>query len=111
VEAEALRLQRNTLLGEIEERGQGLLTGVQAKVATDIVQSKLDAIERAQQDAEWLRVFDGIPLGKPEVDGAIRRLSPDRFCAVLDVLMTVTVAPVGKTRPVFNPERVQITWT
>ena len=114
-QAEALRLERNTLLARIEAIGvdyaDGLLTGVQAKAATDRVAQKLDTIDAAQQDTERLRVFDGIPLGGPEVDAAIRRLSPDRFRAVLDVLATVTVAPVGKTRPVFNPERVQITWS
>lgn len=71
---------------------------------------KLAAIERKQQDAERLRVFDGIPLGKPEVADAIKRLSPDRVRAVLDVLMTVTVAPVGKGGHVFNSERVQVNW-
>jgi DNA invertase Pin-like site-specific DNA recombinase len=113
-QAEALRLQRNSLLGEIEaiavERGQGLLTGQQAKIATDVVASKLDAIERQEQDAERLRVFDDIPLGKPEVADAIKRLSPDRFRAVMDVLMTVTVLPVGKGGGQFRPERVQVVW-
>ena len=51
-------------------------------------------------------MFDGIPLGKPQVAAAIQRLSPDRFRAVVDVLMTVTVMPVGKGRHVFNPKRM-----
>jgi hypothetical protein len=49
-EAEALRLEANTLHGELDsigvERGEGLLTGKQAKIATDIVKQKLEAIER-----------------------------------------------------------------
>src|SRR5436309_10401739 len=61
-EAEALRTEANTLLAELDnigvERGKGLLTGKQAKIATDIVNQKLEAIERKQQDAEKLRVFD-----------------------------------------------------
>ena len=51
-----------------------------------------------------------MPLGRPQVVGAVKRLSPDRLRAVVAVLMTVTVAPVGKGGHVFNPERVQVTW-
>ena len=36
------------------------------------------SIERRQQDQERLRVFDGIPLGRPESDDAVKRLSPAR---------------------------------
>ena len=55
-------------------------------------------------------MFDGLPLGEPEVAKAVSRLTPDRLRAVLDVLMTVTVAPVGKGGHVFNPQRVQVNW-
>ena len=113
-EAEALRTEANTLLAELDniavERAEGLLTGRQVKISTDIIHQKLEAIERKQQDQERLRVFDGIPLGKPEAADAVKRLSPDRLRAVIDVLMTVTVAPVGKGGRVFNPERVQVHW-
>ena len=113
-EAEALRTERAALLTELDniglERGECLLTGKQAKIATDRINEKLAAIEARQQDQERLRVFDGIPLGKPKVADAIAALSPDRFRAVLDVLATVTVAPVGKGGKVFNPERVQVNW-
>jgi DNA invertase Pin-like site-specific DNA recombinase len=113
-EAEALRIEANTLLGELDnigvERGEGLLTGRQAKIATDRINEKLAAVQRRQQDQERLRVFDGIPLGKPEAADAVARLSPDRLRTVLDVLMTVTVAPVGKGGKQFHPERVQVNW-
>lgn len=109
-EAEALRTEKNTLrsrLNEIaDERADGLLDGAQAKRATERVKDKLAAIERRQQDQERLRVLDGIPLGTPKVAAAIARLSPDRFRAVIDLVMTVTVMPVGKGRHVFNPDRV-----
>ena len=99
-EAEALRIEANTLLSELDsigiERADGLLTGRQAKIATDRITEKLQAIERRQQDKEKLRVFHGLPLGQPEVADAVARCSPDRLRAVLAVLMTVTVAPVGK---------------
>jgi DNA invertase Pin-like site-specific DNA recombinase len=113
-EAEKLRTQRAALLAELDnigvERADGLLTGKQAKIATDRITEKLAAIEARQQDQDRLRVLDGIPLGKPAAAAAVKKLSPDRFRAVADLLMTITVAPVGKSGKVFNPERVQVDW-
>jgi Recombinase len=113
-EAEKLRTERATLLVELDnigvERADGLLTGKQAKIATDRITEKLAGIEARQQDQDRLRVLDGIPLGKPGAAAAVNKLSPDRFRAVLDLLMTITVAPVGKSGKVFNPERVQVDW-
>ncbi len=115
--AERIRAELNTLYGEIEaigiERGQRLLTGQQAKIATDLVMADIAKLEAQQQDQDMLRVFDGIPLGAHEAADAVADLSPDRFRAVLGVLGTVTVAPVGKGhRPAngvrFDRERVHI---
>ena len=83
---------------------------MQAKAATDVVKADIATLERRQQDTERLRVFADLPLGKPEVANAVKRLSPDRFRAVLDILATVLVQPVGKHGHVFNPERVVIAW-
>jgi DNA invertase Pin-like site-specific DNA recombinase len=113
-EAESIRLELATLYAEVEnigvERGQRLLTGPQAKIATDLINADIAALERKQQDQERLRVFQDLPLGRPEVLDAITRLSRDRFRAVVDVLATITVAPVGKGGNAFNPERVQVEW-
>jgi hypothetical protein len=113
-EAEALSIEAHTLRTELDniglERAEGLLTGKQAKIATDRLLEKLAAVERCQQDQERLRVFDKIPLGTPQVEDAVRGLVPDRFRAVLSVIMDVTVMPVGKSGKVFNPERVVIEW-
>ena len=40
----------------------------------------------------------------------VEKLSPDRLRAVIEVLMTVTVAPVDKGDRVFNPDRVDVVW-
>jgi DNA invertase Pin-like site-specific DNA recombinase len=114
-EAESLRTQANTLTTELDaigiERADGLLTGRQAKIATDRILGKLAAIEARQHDQERMRVFGGLPLGAPEVADAIKALSADRLRAVIDVLMTVTIAPVGKGGGrAFNPDRVQVAW-
>jgi hypothetical protein len=113
-ESAAIRDELNVLYGELEkigvERGQRLLTGQQAKIATDLITADIAKLERRQQDQEKVRVFEGLKLGKSEVASGIRALSPDRFRTVLDTLMTVTVVPVGKGGHVFNPERVQVAW-
>jgi DNA invertase Pin-like site-specific DNA recombinase len=113
-EAEAVRDELNTLYQELEqvgiERGQRLLTGQQAATATAIIQADIAKLEARQQDAERIRIFDGLQLGTPEVELGIRALSPDRFRAVLSVLAEITVAPVGKGHKVFNPERVHVVW-
>ena len=67
---------------------QRLLTGEQAKIATDLVNEDIAKLERRQQSQERLRVFEGIPLGRPEAVDVVQRLTPDRFRAVLDVLAT-----------------------
>ncbi len=87
-----------------------LLNGQQAKAATDYINSQIAELERQQQDAEMLRVLDGIPLGKPEAMDAVKALTPDRFRAVLAVLGTITVAPVGKGSHVFDRRRVDVDW-
>lgn len=113
-EAEQLRLEKATLYRRLDElaveRAQGLMNGRQLQVASDVVQQQIDAIERKQHDQERLRVFDGIPLGTPEAVAAVQELSADRFRAVIDVLMSVAIAPTGKGGHVFKPERVQVTW-
>lgn len=113
-EAEQLRAEVNSLLAEIDniamERADGLLTGRQAKLATDRLEGRLEAVQARQRDAERVRVFDGIPLGTDAAPAAVAALSPDRFRAVLDVLAEVTVEPKGKSGNRFDPARVQVTW-
>ena len=113
-EAEKLHTEEAVLLARMDEiadeRADGLLTGAQAARATARIQEKLDVITERQQDQERRRVFDGIPLGTREVADKVRRLSPDRLRAVINVLMTVTITPVGKGGYVFNPDRVVVGW-
>lgn len=110
-EAERLRQEKSDLYTELDnlavERAQGLLTGRQVQIATEVVQQKLDAIELTERDAEKVRILDGIPLGTDAAVDAVNRLSPDRFRAVLDMLCTVTIAPLGRGRGrVFREERI-----
>jgi hypothetical protein len=113
-EAAELRRELGVLYARLEsigvDVGEGLLTGAQAKAATDTVNTKIAALERRQQDSERLRVFVDLPLGKAEVADAVARLPEGRFRAVLDLLATITIAPVGKGGKQFNPERVLVDW-
>ena len=117
-EAEALRIETNTLLTRLDEiaddRADGDLTGAQAKRATGRIQTKLTAIERRQQDQKMLRVLDGIRIGTDDAPDDVAGLSPDRLRAVIDLLGTVTVSPVGKGHRVngarSDPDRVTLDW-
>ena len=114
-EAEALRIEANTLTAELDnigiERAEGLLTGRQAKIATDRINEKLAAIPHRQADQERLRVFDGIPLGKPEVADAVKSLVagplPSRRSTCSWRSPWHRSARVAR---VFNPQRVQVVW-
>jgi hypothetical protein len=90
--------------------GEGDLTPQQARAATETVNAKIAKLELAQQDTERLHVFDGIPLGTEAAVEAIKALSPDRFRAILDVLLSVTVEAVGKGSHNFDPTRVPLDW-
>lgn len=118
-EAERLRTAANTLLARLDEiadeRADGLLTGAQARRATERIEGKLAEIDRAQQDSERLRVFDGIPLGTPEVGAAVDKLTADRFRTVLAVLATVTIEPCGRGRRrlvdgELDPDLITVKW-
>jgi DNA invertase Pin-like site-specific DNA recombinase len=115
-EAEEIKAKLSNLYGEIEaigiERGEGLLTGLQAKVATERINGRIAELERRQQDQERARVFEGIHLGEPQAVVDVQRLSPDRFRAVVALLAEkITVAPVGKGGHVYNPHRLRVQWS
>jgi len=113
-EAERIRQQVRTLnerlAGLGRDYGAGLLTALQVKEATEVINAQLADIEAQRRDADKVRVFDGIRVGTPEAVDDVQTLSRDRLRAVIDVLMAVTVMPSGKRGNVFNPERVQIEW-
>jgi hypothetical protein len=113
-EAEAIRQEKLTLRERLDElaveRAQGLMTGRQLQVATEVIQQRIDTLESKEIDQERLRVFDGIPLGTDAAKTAVADLSPDRFRAVMALLMKVTVMPKGKSGNQFDPDRVKVEW-
>ena len=113
-EAERLRLEKANLYTRLDEiaieRAQGLMNGQQMATANAYIQAQIDAIDAQELDAERVRVFDGIPVGTDEAIDAVNHLTPDRFRAVLSLLGTVTIAPVGKGGKVFKDERIGVDW-
>lgn len=111
-DADRLREEKATLYGRLDEmaveRAQGLMTGRQLQVASEVIQQEIAALDRKEQDQEKLRIFDGIPVGTEQAVAAVKKLTPDRFRAVLSVLCTVTIEPVGKGSHDFNPDRVTV---
>jgi len=110
----AIRAELSLLYAEIEaigiERGKRLLTGEQAKIATDLINADIAKLEARQRDSELAELFADIPLGRPEAVDAVKRLEPERFRRVIRALMAPVVMPVGKGSHVFNPDRVVPNW-
>lgn len=113
-DSERLRLEKSNLYTRLDEmaieRAQGLMTGQQMATANGYIESQIAAIEAQERDAERVRVFDGIPLGTDEAIDAVNHLTPDRFRAVLSLLGTVTIAPVGRGGKTFKDERIEVEW-
>ena len=95
-EAEAIRTELNELYGELEnigvERGQRLLTGEQAKIATDSSTPRSPRWNAASRTPKGSACSPTCRWANPKSPTPIKRLSPDRFRAVLDILATVQCA-------------------
>ena len=73
---------------------------------------KLAELVAREEDPHRQQVLHGIRLGTPEAADDVLELyhhHPDRFRAVLDLLVAVTVMPVGRGahNRTFNPDRVR----
>ncbi|MDD7814457.1 recombinase family protein [Mycobacterium sp. CSUR Q5927] len=109
-EAKKLDTDEAVLRAKLVQLGRDFATAPTEFIAAAVsdVNDKLAVIERTRQDQERLRVLDGIPLGTDEVREVIESLSPVRLRAILRLLSTITVKPVGEGGHVFNPDRVKV---
>jgi DNA invertase Pin-like site-specific DNA recombinase len=106
-EANAIRARRIELATDFADG----MSAAEWKAARERLNTKLEAIEAKMVSASAARVFADIPLGTDDVRAAFARLDMDRQRAVINVLLTATVMPVGKRgRVPFDPERVVIEW-
>jgi DNA invertase Pin-like site-specific DNA recombinase len=107
-EANAIRARRIELATEWAD---GELSAAEVRAARERLNTKLAAAEAKMVSASAATVFADIPLGTDEVYKAFSRLDVDRQRAVINVMLTATVMPVGKRgRVPFDPERVVIEW-
>ncbi len=107
-EANAIRARRVELATEFAD---GELTAAELRAARDRLNTKLDAIEAKMVDGSAKRVFADMPLGTERVYQAFTRMDVDRQRAIINVMLTATVMPVGKRgRVPFDPERIEIEW-
>ena len=121
-EAERIREQVRTLnerlAGLGRDHGNGLLSALQVKEASDVINAQLDELENSRRDRDKIRVFDGIRLGTPEAIDDIRLLTHDRLRAVIDVIAEITVMRADKAAGLrkgqygrtFEEERMKVVW-
>ena len=87
----------------------GAITASQLKISTAKLSAELAEVESKMLDANKTRVFDGV-IGAADPGAVWDGLPLDRKRALIDVLMTVTIAPVGRAGRGFDPESVDIAW-
>jgi DNA invertase Pin-like site-specific DNA recombinase len=121
-EAEEIRKQVRTLnerlAGLGRDHGNGLLSALQVKEASDVINAQLAAIESNRQDRDKAHKFNGIRLGTPQAAEDVLALSPDRLRAVIDVIVEITVMPADKAAGIrkgqlgrtFEEERMKVVW-
>ena len=73
----------------------GAITASQLKISTAKLAAQLAEVESKMLDANKSRVFDGV-IGAADPGAVWDGLPLDRKRAVIDVLMTITIAPVGR---------------
>jgi DNA invertase Pin-like site-specific DNA recombinase len=106
-EANTLRARRVELATDFADG----MTAAEWKAARERLNTKLAAVEARMADASAARVFADVPLGTDKVREAFTRLDLDRQRAIINVLLTATVMPVGhRGRVPFDPERIVIEW-
>lgn len=115
---EQVRILTERLAGLGRDYGEGLLTAVQVKEATDVINGQLAAIEDGRRDRDKQHKFDGIRLGTAQAAEDVRALSPDRLRAVADVLVELTVMRADKSAGLrkgqlgrtFEQDRIRVVW-
>jgi hypothetical protein len=113
-----VRLLNERLAGLGRDHGNGLLTALQVKEATDVINAQLAAIEDQRRDRDKSHKFDGIRLGTPQAIEDVQSLSPDRLRAVIDVICQITAMPAdkaagfrrGQLGRTFEEERMKVVW-
>ena len=115
---EQVRTLNERLAGLGRDHGNGLLSALQVKEASDVINAQLAEIENARRDRDKARTFDGIRLGTPEAIDDVQELTPDRLRAVIAVIAEITVQRADKAAGIrkgqlgrtFEEERMKVVW-
>ena len=112
-DVKALRRESLALDRRIEELAglvaDGTFTAAQARSASDTLKTQRADLEEQLADAGRVDVL-GPLVGASDVRVAWDELGMDRQRAVIDILMTVTLYPVGRGTRTFRPQTVGIDW-
>jgi DNA invertase Pin-like site-specific DNA recombinase len=107
-EANTIRARRVELVTEFAD---GELSAAELRAARERLNTKLDEVESTMVSASARRVFADVPLGTERVYDVFTRMDTDRQRAIINVLLTATIQPVGKRgRVPFDPGRIAIEW-
>ena len=87
----------------------GAITAAQLKISTAKLSASLAEVEATMLDAHKARVFDGV-IGTRDPAAVFDGLSLDRRRAMIDVLMIIIIAPVGRAAREFDPASMRIDW-
>jgi DNA invertase Pin-like site-specific DNA recombinase len=108
-----LRQRAAALNAKIEESRQlyedGTLTAAELRTTRANLSAKLDAINTQLHDTSRVEVFQGLPLGTPEVADAFDALPLDRQRTVIAALVSIVINPGGKGAR-FDPDSIDTTW-
>jgi hypothetical protein len=111
--ANALRARLDSLARDFAD---GELNSSQLRIANERIKANLADVESQMFSANATRVFDGVvvPGDTPTAEDVRHRfeeLTLDRKRALVDVLMTITVAPAGRCGRRFDPKLIGIVYT
>jgi hypothetical protein len=95
-EAVALRAKRDSLARLLIDE---VLTEAEVRADAEQLRTKLADVEARMAATDFGSELAGLPLGTPEVAAAWEGLPLDRKRRVINLLMTVTLAPSSKGRP------------
>ena len=113
-ESERIRAELKILYNDRDvnlpaERARRLITSVQLENMTAIINADIALLERQQTDQALVTMFTGIRLGTEEAITDVEDLTPERFRAVVGLMMHPVILPTGKGGHVFDPERLDKT--
>ena len=112
-DVEELREAARALRARLDELGaefaSGELPASQLRVINDSIAAKLTTIEVEIADAGRVSVLGDL-VGIGDVRAVWDGLDLDRRRAVIDALMTITLASPGRGARVFDPDTVHIDW-